>query len=134
SALPVFNLYNRAWPIFSQQLNSPPAKFVRDERGNFGTAIDSIVSLGSVLSGAHIERSVLGPWASIGSGAQVVDSVVFDRVLIGPKAIVRRAILDKEVAVGAGAQIGVDAEADRARGFTVTDSGITVVGKGIRVD
>lgn len=134
SALPIFNLYNRSWPIFSQQLNSPPAKFVRDDRGNFGTAIDSIVSLGSVLSGAHIERSVLGPWASIGSGAEVVDTVVFDRVLIAPNATVRRAILDKEVVVGEGAQIGVDAEADRARGFTVTDSGITVVGKGIRVD
>ncbi len=133
SALPVFNLYNTAWPIFSQQLNSPPAKFVRDSSGNLGTTIDSIVSLGSVLSGAHIERSVLGPWATIGGGAKVTDSIVFDRVKIGPDAVVRRAILDKEVVVEAGATIGVDADADRARGFTVTDSGITVVGKGVHV-
>ena len=134
SALPIFNLYNSKWPIFSQQLNSPPAKFVRDFRGNLGTTIDSIVSLGSLLSGAHIERSVLGPWATVESGAQVIDSIVFDRVRIGPDTIVRRAILDKEVVVTAGATVGVDAEADRARGFTVTDSGITVVGKGVIVD
>jgi glucose-1-phosphate adenylyltransferase len=133
SALPIFNLYNSEWPIFSQQLNSPPAKFVRDAKGNLGTTIDSIVSLGSLLSGAHIERSVLGPWAIIESGAQVIDSIVFDRVRIGPDAIVRRAILDKEVVISAGATVGVDAEADRARGFTVTDSGITVVGKGVTV-
>ena len=59
SVLPVFNLYNREWPIFSQQVNSPPAKFTRDARGSLGTVIDSIVSLGSVISGAHVERSVL---------------------------------------------------------------------------
>ncbi|MHB1171481.1 MAG: glucose-1-phosphate adenylyltransferase [Lacisediminihabitans sp.] len=133
SALPIFNLYNNKWPIYSQQLNSPPAKFVRDARGNLGTTIDSIVSLGSLLSGAHIERSVLGPWATIESGASVVDSIVFDRVRIGPNATVRRAILDKEVVIDEGATVGVDPEADRARGFTVTDSGITVVGKGVHV-
>lgn len=133
SALPVFNLYNQEWPIFSQQLNSPPAKFVRDAHGALGTMIDSIVSLGCVISGAHIERSVLGPWAAIDSGSQVVDSIIFDRVQIKPGAIVRRAILDKEVVVAAGASVGVDRDRDLARGFSVTDSGITVVGKGIHV-
>ena len=133
SALPIFNLYNREWPIFSQQLNSPPAKFVRDARGYLGTMIDSIVSLGSLLSGAHIERSVLGPWTTVESGAMVVDSVIFERVHIEPNAVVRKAILDKDVVVAAGATVGVDADADRARGFTVTESGITIVGKGVRV-
>ncbi len=133
SALPVFNLYNRWWPIFSQQLNSPPAKLVRDGRGSLGVTIDSIVSLGSVISGAHLERSVLGPWAKIESGAHVVDSVVFERAVIEPNAFVTRAILDKDVVVAAGATIGADPARDRARGFTVTDSGITVVGKGVHV-
>jgi glucose-1-phosphate adenylyltransferase len=133
STLPIFNLYNADWPIFSQQLNSPPAKFVRDARGNLGETIDSIVSLGSLISGAHIERSVLGSWALVESGAKVVDSVLFDRVTIRPDAVVQRAILDKEVVVESGAQIGVDHDRDRARGFTVTDSGLTVVGKGVRV-
>jgi glucose-1-phosphate adenylyltransferase len=133
SALPVFNLYNQNWPIFSQQLNSPPAKFVRDGRGSLGTMIDSIVSLGCVISGAHIERSVLGPWAAIDSDAQVVDSILFDRVQIKSGATVRRAILDKDVVVAAGAEVGVDRERDLARGFSVTESGITVVGKGVHV-
>jgi glucose-1-phosphate adenylyltransferase len=133
AALPVFNLYNRDWPIFSQQLNSPPAKLVRDGRGALGSTIDSIVSLGSVISGAHLERSVLGPWAKIESGARVIDSVVFDRAVIEPNAFVGRAILDKNVVVTSGAKIGVDADRDRARGFTVTESGITVVGKGAHV-
>ncbi len=133
SALPVFNLYNRWWPIFSQQLNSPPAKLVRDGRGSLGVTIDSIVSLGSVISGSHLERSVLGPWAKIESGAHVVDSVVFERAVIEPNAFVTRAILDKDVVVAAGASIGADPARDRARGFTVTESGITVVGKGVHV-
>jgi glucose-1-phosphate adenylyltransferase len=133
SALPVFNLYNQKWPIFSRQLNSPPAKFVRDSRGALGTMIDSIVSLGCVISGAHIERSVLGPWASIESGSQVVDSIVFDRVQVKPGAIVRRAILDKDVVIEADVTVGVDLDRDLARGFSVTDSGITVVGKGVHV-
>jgi glucose-1-phosphate adenylyltransferase len=133
SALPVFNLYNRDWPIYSQQLNSPPAKFVRDADGNLGTTIDSVVALGCLISGAHVERSVLGPWANVGSGATVTDSIVFDGVVIGENTVVRRAILDKEVVVDDGASVGVDPVLDRERGFTVTESGITVVGKGIRI-
>jgi glucose-1-phosphate adenylyltransferase len=133
SALPIFNLYNNDWPIFSQHLNSPPAKFVRDARDFLGTIIDSIVSPGSVLSGAHVERSVLGPWTTIESGAMVVDAIIFERVKIGPNAVVRKAILDKDVVIGPGAEVGVNRDADRARGFTVTESGITIVGKGVHV-
>lgn len=133
AALPIFNLYNRDWPIFSQQLNSPPAKVVRDGKGNQGSIIDSIVSLGSVISGAHIERSVMGPWVTVDSGARVVDSVVFERARIEPNAIVQRTILDKDVVVAEGATVGINPEADRARGYTVTDTGITVVGKGVHV-
>lgn len=132
--VPVFNLYNQDWPIFNQQTNLPPAKFVRDANGNTGSTVDSLVSLGCLVSGAQVERSMIGPWCSIDSGAKVLDSIVFERATIGAGAIVNRAILDKDVVLAPGAQVGVDREADEARGFTVTESGITVVGKGVRVD
>ena len=133
SALPVFNLYNSEWPIYTQQLNSPPAKFVSDASGDPGEVIDSMVALGCLVSGGRVRRSVLGPWVTVGSGAEISDSVVFERARIGAGAIVRRAILDKEVVVADGASVGVDRDADLARGFTVSDSGITVVGKGVSV-
>ena len=133
AALPVFNLYNRDWPIYSQQLNSPPAKIVRDARGSLGATIDSIISLGSVVSGAHVEKSVIGSWVNVLSGARITNSVIFDRVEIQNDAVVNRAILDKFAVVEAGAKVGVDPERDRVRGFTVTESGITVVGKNVVV-
>ncbi|GAA2015513.1 glucose-1-phosphate adenylyltransferase [Microbacterium ulmi] len=134
STLPIFNLYNTDWPIHSQTVNSPPAKFVRDGVGRMGNAIDSIVSLGSVLSGTHLERSVVGPWTLSGGGSTITDSVLFDHVRLGAGARVHRAILDKNVVLAPGATVGVDRELDLARGFTVTDTGITVVGKGVHVD
>ena len=134
STLPIFNLYNDDWPIFSQTFNAPPAKFVRDSVGRIGNAIDSIVSLGSVLSGTHLERSVVGPWALAGGGSTITDSVLFDGVQVGAGARIHRAILDKNVTLAPGATIGVDRERDLARGFTVTETGITVVGKDVRVD
>lgn len=134
STLPIFNLYNTDWPIHSQTVNSPPAKFVRDSVGRIGNAIDSIVSLGSVLSGTHLERSVIGPWALAGGGSTITDSVLFDYVRVGSGARIHRAILDKGVELAPGATVGVDRERDLERGFTVTDSGLTVVGKNVRVD
>ncbi|WP_308491106.1 glucose-1-phosphate adenylyltransferase [Microbacterium terrisoli] len=134
STLPVFNLYNTEWPIHAQSVNSPPAKFVRDSVGRIGNAIDSVVSLGSVLSGTHLERSVVGPWTLAGGGSTITDAVLFDHVRVGQGARVHRAILDKNVVLEDGATVGVDRERDLARGFTVTDSGITIVGKGVRVE
>lgn len=133
STLPVFNLYNTAWPIHSQAVNSPPAKFVRDGVGRMGNAIDSIVSLGSVLSGTHLERSVVGPWTVAEGGSTITDSVLFDHVQVGQGSRVHRAILDKNVVLTDGATVGVDRDRDLERGFTVTESGITVVGKGVRI-
>lgn len=133
SAQPVFNLYNQEWPIYSQQMNLPPAKFVRDTAGNAGTVSDSIVSLGCVISGGRVERSVLGPSVRVDSGARVEDAVVFERASIGAGAVVRNAILDKEATILPGAQVGVDHDADRDRGLTVSEGGITVVAKGMTV-
>jgi glucose-1-phosphate adenylyltransferase len=133
SVMPIFNLYNNEWPIFTQQINLPPAKFVHDGEGNQGRTTDSIVSLGTVVSGGIVERSVLSPWVKVNSNALITDSVLLDGVVIGRNATVRRAILDKSVVVADGAGVGVDRQRDLDRGFTVTESGITVVAKGTLV-
>ncbi|WP_142058856.1 glucose-1-phosphate adenylyltransferase [Pseudarthrobacter sp. B4EP4b] len=129
SPLPVFNLYNSEWPIYTRQSISPPAKFVRGQNNTVGTALDSIVSSGVVISGAVVEGSVLSNDVFVGTSARVIDSVLMDKVYVGEGAVIHRAILDKNVKVPAGAAIGLDAELDRARGFKVTESGITVLSK-----
>ena len=125
SVEPIFNLYNTDWPIFTSHPQLPGAKFVED-----ATARDSIVCAGSIVSGASVESSVIGTHAYVGADASVERSVLLDNVTIGNGAVVRNAILDKNVIVPDGAIIGVDAEADRARGFTVSEGGVTVLGKG----
>jgi glucose-1-phosphate adenylyltransferase len=129
SVHPIFNLYNYEWPLYTHQGPWPPAKFVHGWHGRVGHAINSIVSPGSVISGALVENSVLSPNVTVRSWSSVSDSVLMDNVDIGRHAVIRRAILDKNVCVPEGARIGVDPDEDRARGFVVTSSGITVVGK-----
>jgi glucose-1-phosphate adenylyltransferase len=133
SVHPVFNLYNYDWPLYTHQGPWPPAKFVHGWQGRIGHAVNSIVSPGTVVSGSFVENSVLSPNVMIRSWSTVSDSVLMDNVDIGRHAVVRRAILDKNVVVPEGARIGMDPDEDRARGFHVTDSGITVVGKGQRI-
>jgi glucose-1-phosphate adenylyltransferase len=133
SVHPIFNLYNRAWPILTTVPPLPPAKFVFQEPGRTGAAVDSLVSNGVIVSGATVRRSVLSPGVRVHSGAEVEEAVLLDGADIGRGAVVRRAILDKNVVVHPGAEVGADPARDRARGFVVTDNGITVVGKGEHV-
>ncbi|QKJ25331.1 glucose-1-phosphate adenylyltransferase [Aquiluna borgnonia] len=133
STMPIFNLYNSDWPVYNQQINLPPAKFIHDSEGNQGRTQDSIVSLGVVVSGGVVDRSVLSPNVRVSSRSLITDSVLLDDVQIGRDCTIRRAILDKNVVVSDGASIGVNKERDLERGFTVTDSGITVVAKGLLV-
>ncbi len=125
---PVFNLYNEEWPIWTYPVQMPGAKFVLH-----GRAEDSIVSPGSIISGASVHRSVLSPNVRAAEGATIEESVILNNAHVGPRARIRRAILDKNVVVPDGCHVGVDAEADRARGYTVSEGGITVVGKGTTV-
>jgi glucose-1-phosphate adenylyltransferase len=128
SPLPVFNLYNFDWPIYTSYGPQPPAKLVQGADGSAARVDEAVLSPGVVVSGGTVLRSVLSPSVGVGAGATVEGSVLMNGVRVGPGAVVRNAILDKNVVVPAGAQIGVDLEADRARGFVVED-GLTVLGK-----
>jgi glucose-1-phosphate adenylyltransferase len=133
SVEPEFNLYNREWPILTWPDPLPPAKFVfDDEDGRRGMALDSMVCAGVVISGATVRRSVLSPGAHLHSYAEVEDSVLMQGVDVGQRAVVRRAIVDKNVRIAPGAQIGVDPVADRER-FTVSAGGVVVIPKGVTV-
>jgi glucose-1-phosphate adenylyltransferase len=130
---PIFNLYNQRWPIHTWPDPLPPAKFVFDDEGHRGHAVDSMICAGVVVSGAVARRSILSPGAHLHSYAEVEDSILMQGTDVGRNAVVRRAILDKNVSVAPGAQIGVDPEADRER-FTVSAGGVVVIPKGTRVD
>jgi glucose-1-phosphate adenylyltransferase len=121
---PVFNLYNRQWPIFTSHPQLPPAKFVEG-----GLAQESIVGAGSIVAGATIRQSVVFPGVTALQAAYVEGSVLMPGARVGPGAVVRRAILDKNVVVPEGAHIGVEPELDKQR-YHVSEGGVTVLGKG----
>ena len=128
SVEPEFNLYDPQWPIWSNQVQAPGAKFTLR-----GTAEDSIVSPGCIISGGDVDRSVLSPNVKVNKYSQVQHSILMNNVVVGRHAQIHNAILDKNVVLAEGAEVGLNKDHDRARGFHVSDNGITVVGKGVHV-
>ncbi len=126
---PIFNLYNRQWPILTSHPQLPGAKIVKG-----GRAHESILGGGSIIAGSLVDHSVLSPGVKVRDGAEVIRSVLMHGVTVESGAVVRDAILDKNVVVPDGAAVGIDKDADRARGYTVTEGAITVVGKGVQVE
>ncbi|MDZ4184782.1 MAG: sugar phosphate nucleotidyltransferase, partial [Desulfuromonadales bacterium] len=124
---PQLNLYNYKWPILTNQGNYPPAKTVFDEEERRGVNIDSYVCAGCITSGSTVRRSILGPLCKVNSYSLVEDSILFENVTIGRHVRIKKAIIDKGVTIPDNSDIGYDLEADKARGYTVTESGIVVV-------
>jgi len=132
SVTPQLNLYDPQWPILTYQSSYPPAKTVLEEEGRMGTAINSIISNGCIISGGSVKRSILSPKVIVHSYAEVEDSILLEGVDIGRHARVRKTIIDKDVQIPAGMKIGYDLDEDAKR-FTVTGSGIVVVPRGMRL-
>ncbi|MFA5517525.1 MAG: glucose-1-phosphate adenylyltransferase [Desulfuromonadales bacterium] len=124
---PQLNLYNYRWPILTNQGNLPPAKTVFDDDKRRGVNLDSYVCAGCITSGGTVRRSVLGPRCKVNSYSLVEDSILFENVTVGRHVKMRRTIVDKNLVIQDGSVIGYDLDADRAKGYTVTDSGIVVV-------
>jgi glucose-1-phosphate adenylyltransferase len=127
-ARPHLNLYNPYWPLRTAYYDQPPAKFVFDENGRRGQALHSVVSEGCIVSGGTVRNSVLGRSVFVHSYSYIEDSVVMDYAEIGRHARIRRAIIDKNVYIPDGEEIGYDLDRDRQR-FFVTESGIVVIPK-----
>jgi glucose-1-phosphate adenylyltransferase len=131
--VPVFNLYNGAWPVLTHQPPLPPAKISPGTEGEPASVHGSLLCQGSIVSGGHVERSIIGPGVFVDRGARVVDSIVFPGVRVERGASLERCVVDKNVVVPAGYRIGEDPAADASR-FTVSDGGIAVVEKGRVLD
>jgi glucose-1-phosphate adenylyltransferase len=130
---PQFNMYNRRWPLRTGINHDPPAKFVFSQDDRIGVATDSIVALGCIISGGRIHRSVLSNRCRVNSFSQLEECVLFDNVNVGRHARIRRAIIDKDVDIPAGSEIGFDLAKDRERWF-VSEDGIVVIPKGASVE
>lgn len=130
---PLLNLYDRSWTIRTYQAPDPPPKFLFAQTDasepRVGQALDSLVCSGCIISGGHVEHSILAPNVRVNSWAQVSGSILFEGVNVGRHAQIRNAIIDKHVDIPPGTRIGFDADADRERGFVVSEGGTVVIGK-----
>jgi len=130
SVVPEFNLYDARWPIRTRLVQAPPAKFVFAQEGRrMGVALDSIVSAGVIVSGGRIVRSVLSPGVRVNSYCEIDSSILLSNVHVGRYSRIQRAIIDTDVVLPEGTILGENPDADRARGYHVTDSGIVVVSR-----
>lgn len=132
---PVFNLYDRDWPIRTFQEQFPPARTIHsgeETKERVGLLLDSLVSSGCIISGGKVQRSILSPNVRINSFSEVYDSILMEGVDVARYAKIKRAIIDKEVTIPKGMVIGYDAKEDKKR-FFVTESGIVVVEKGTEI-
>jgi glucose-1-phosphate adenylyltransferase len=128
SVSPEFNLYDHRWPIRTKATQQPPAKFVFAQKGRrMGLALDSIVSAGCIVSGGRVVHSILSPGVRVNSYCEVEYSILMPGVEIGRYVRIRRAIVNTGVKIAESHTIGFDPDADRARGYQVTEGGITVV-------
>jgi glucose-1-phosphate adenylyltransferase len=133
SVSPIFNMYDRHWPIRTRQEQHPPAKFVFAQEGGshegrrMGVALDSVVSPGCIVSGGRVTNSILSPNVRINSYSEVDSSILFWNVVVGRRSRIRRAIIDRDVEIPENTEIGFNQDLDRSRGYIVTENGITVV-------
>jgi glucose-1-phosphate adenylyltransferase len=123
---PELNIYDEDWPIWTYQLQHPPAKFILDEEGRRGTAINSMVSGGCIISGAVVRESLLFSGVRVEERSTIHRSVILPRAQIGRGCMIANAIIDEECTIPDGTQIGVDRAAD-ARRFHVTERGVVLV-------
>ncbi|MGQ9644447.1 MAG: glucose-1-phosphate adenylyltransferase, partial [Ignavibacterium sp.] len=128
SVTPEFNLYDSEWPLRTYQYQYPPAKTVSHEGERVGRTLNSLVCDGTIVSGGLVERSILGANVRINSYSYITDSILFHNVWVGRHARIRRAIIDKNVVIPEGYEIGFDPETDKKK-FTVTETGIVVISK-----
>ncbi len=127
---PSFNLYDEDWHMRTHSYQAAPTKFVFDHEERRGTATDSLVSGGCIISGGRLHRCVLSPYCRINSFSSIEESILLHGVEVGRHSQIKKAIIDKGVKIPPGTEIGIDAEFDRSRGFFVSEGGVTVVAKG----
>ncbi len=127
--VPIFNLYNDRWPVYTTRKALPPAKVSRGHGGEPAFVDGSLLCQGSIVSGGHVERSIVGPQSYVDHDAHVTDSIICPGVHVGAGARLHRCIVDKNVVVPEWTRIGLEPDVDRER-FTVSEGGVVVIEKG----
>lgn len=127
NVVPKLNLYNYKWPIITDQGNFPPAKTVFDDDDRRGQNLNSYICGGCIISGGTVRRSIVGPCCKVDSYSEVDESILFENVEIGKHVKIKKAIIDENIVIPDGTEIGYDHEQDRMKGYTVTESGIVIV-------